>query len=188
MHFWWMRTHWLHSIYPQSLNQSPTEQARAVTMFHPFFTVLPLSISNSCLNWQVSKIPVHKRKKKILFTKGDTECLWVAFMQPYSKMLWDLGYRNNHIWSCFYWLHCPDLKTTVTFQSDKPKAWPPSPAQPQRGNQDLLCSALTIKALILWRGCRRLFLKARVNVLFSIAQLQLQLGLHPVTEQLLGCH
>lgn len=87
MHFWWTWTHWLHSIYPQSLNQSPIEHARAVTIFHPFFTVLPLSISNGCINLTGLKNTCSQRKKKFSFTKGDVECLWGTFMQPHSKML-----------------------------------------------------------------------------------------------------
>lgn len=69
------------------------------------------------------------------------------------------------------------------------ETWLPSPAHSQKGSQELLCCALTIKALLLQRGCRRLFQEDRVSFLFSITlQLQLQFGLHPVTEQLLGYH
>lgn len=94
--------------------------------------------------------------------------------------------------------------SSVILFSQSPLSWPqrlvpvsptsheaclPSPARAQKGSQEGLCCALTIKPLILRSGWRRIFLEDRASFSFSIAhQLQLQFGLHPATEQLSGYH
>lgn len=96
MHFWLTWTHWLHSIYPQSLKQSPIEQATAVTIFHPFFTVLPLSISNGFINLAGLKNTYSEKTKSLL--QRETLNVYEAYLCiPTARCCKIWGTKSSHL-------------------------------------------------------------------------------------------